>query len=1100
MRKTRLLVCTLMGLLLCLAVHAQEPVVSFPQKQMTLAEALDVVEQQSGLSIAYNENLLDLGKVVSTPSGNPLSEVLRLLLEDTGAEARISGKIILIVEKRRTAPPSSPETYSGIVRDSAGPLAGAVIQVQGSGTAVISSVDGAFSIEAVKGSVLVISMLGYKDATYTTGTRTQGIIIELVDDAIMIEESVVVGYGSMQRRDITSAISTYKPSEEGERQVLSPDAMLQGRIPGVNVTAASGTPGGKTRVSIRGIGSLTAGNEPLYVIDGVPMSNTSGDAGAYGGESLSGLSDINPADIESVQVLKDAASAAIYGSRGTNGVIIITTKKGAKGAPKLSADASYGLSWLPNLSKLKVADADLYLEVQNEAIDNYNLQTGSAVARLENPYPGKPQFDWIDMVFRVAQSWNASVAVSGGSDTGNYYISANAKQNEGVGIGSLYEKYSVKANVNSDVKPWLSVGANLSFNYTNANRVPDGSIGTSMLTHGLEHRPWDTPFKPDGSYTIINAELLHYNLLQAINEQKVYNKTYRTYGSAYAKFNFTPNLHFKTSFGGDFMAAEDHVYFSSDHMYGNSVGVLTDSRKDFTSIVIDNILDFHHDFGGLAFDAMLGHSFQLDNTSTAKQKGQGFPSKSFDVNSVAAEFPEVTSGLSTWGLQSFMMRYTLNWKNRYLLTVNARYDGSSKFAPEHRYGFFPSVSLGWNLSEEPFWTWNGTNAKIRASYGATGNQGGIGTYAYQSLANGGYNYLNQNGLAVMTQGNPDLEWEKADQYDFGTDLSFFSGALTITADAFLKDTRNLLYSKPVSATTGFTNHTCNIGSMRNKGIELAIGGNLGKRDFHWKGDFNISFVRNELTSLIGDDEILRTDDYHALKVGEEVGAFYLIKMNGIYQSDEEVPTYLYDNYGVRAGDCIYEDVNGPEGNGPDGDITSADDSQFVGSPNPKFTGGFSNSFTWKGWDAGIFFTFSYGAKLYEYWTGGLRLGNGNWPAQESEALARWTGPGTSNSVPRAIYGYTWNSTMFKTTRYLHDASYLRLRSISLGYTLPRRLTSRIGVEKLRFYVQGDNVWLFSPFRFLDPEVNTSLNATKMGLDCMWIPQPRSWSFGVNLKF
>ena len=329
MRKTRLLVCTLMGLLLCLAVHAQEPVVSFPQKQMTLAEALAVVEQQSGLSIAYNENLLDLGKVVSTPSGNPLSEVLRLLLEDAGAEARISGKIILIVEKLRTAPPSSPETYSGIVRDSAGPLAGAVIQVQGSGTAVISSVDGAFSIEAVKGSVLVISMLGYKDATYTTGTRTQGIIIELVDDAIMMEESVVVGYGSMQRRDITSAISTYKPSEEGERQVLSPDAMLQGRIPGVNVTAASGTPGGKTRVSIRGIGSLTAGNEPLYVIDGVPMSNTSGDAGAYGGESLSGLSDINPADIESVQVLKDAASAAIYGSRGTNGVIIITTKKGA---------------------------------------------------------------------------------------------------------------------------------------------------------------------------------------------------------------------------------------------------------------------------------------------------------------------------------------------------------------------------------------------------------------------------------------------------------------------------------------------------------------------------------------------------------------------------------------------------------------------------------------------------------------------------------------------------------------------------------------------------------------------------------------------------
>jgi hypothetical protein len=287
--------------------------------------------------------------------------------------------------------------------------------------------------------------------------------------------------------------------------------------------------------------------------------------------------------------------------------------------------------------------------------------------------------------------------------------------------------------------------------------------------------------------------------------------------------------------------------------------------------------------------------------------------------------------------------------------------------------------------------------------------------------------------------------------------------------------------------------------MRNKGLEFAIGGNLGKHDFHWKGDFNISFVRNRLTGLIGEDEILRTDDYHALKVGEEVGSFYMIKMTGIYQSDDEVPTYLRDNYGVRAGDCIYEDVSGPNGE-PDGDISSAYDSQFVGSANPKFTGGLNNSFTYKGFDFNIFFTFSYGAKLYEYWTGGLRLGNGNWPAQESEALARWTGPGTTNTTPRAIYGYTWNSTMFKNTRFLHDASYLRLRTVSVGYTLPANLTKRIGVEKLRVYVQGDNVWLLAPFRFLDPEVNTSLDATKMGLDCMWIPQPRSWSFGVNLKF
>ena len=1094
MRKTLLKILGLAILLFIpLGVNAQGTV-NFPSAKMTVGEALGVIESQSGMSIAYNETITDLSKIVSTPSGKPLAEALNIILEGTGTEAVIKGKMILIVKKKAAEKPAHVPV-SGTVRDKIGPLAGAVVMIDGTQKAEMTAEDGTFTIQAAKGDVIRFSMLGYKDALYTVGTMTSGIEISLVDDSQLLQESVVVGYGTMQRRDITSSISTYKPADEGEREFISPDAMLQGRVAGVNVAAASGTPGGRSRVSVRGIGSITAGNEPLYVVDGVPMSNTSGDTGAYAGESLSGLSDINPADIESIQILKDAASAAIYGSRGTNGVIIITTKKGAKGKPKLSANANYGLSYLQNLDKLRVADADLYLEVQNEAIDNYNKQTDSAIPRLENPYPGKPQFSWIDMVFRLAQSWQADLSVAGGGENSDYYIAGHAKWNQGVGIGSLYQKYGVKSNVNSQVTPWLKIGATINLSYTDANRVPDGAIGTSMLTHGLEHRPWDTPFKGDGSYTIINADLLHYNLVQAINEQKVYNKTYRVYGTAYAQIDFFKDLNFRTTFGGDYMSAEDHVYFSKDHMYGNSAGVLTDSRRNFASIVVDNILSYNHSFGGLTLNAMLGHSFQMDNNSTAMQKGQGFPSSDFDVNSVAAEITDYSTGLSTWALQSFMLRTTLNYKDRYLMTVNARLDGSSKFASDfkHRYGFFPSVSLGWNLSEEPFWKWDGINAKIRASYGATGNQGGIGSYAWMTLVNAGYNYNGKNGYAVMQPGNSDLQWETAHQWDVGVDLSFFRGALTFTADAFLKDTENLLYDMPISATKGYTQYTCNIGSMRNRGLEFALGGNLGKGDFHWKGDLNISFVKNRLTSLIGDNEVLMTDDYHAIKVGEEIGSFYMIKMLGIYQYDEDVPTYQYEHYGVRAGDVIYEDVNG------DGDITVEDDAQFVGSANPIFTGGFSNTFTWQGLDANIFFTYSYGAKIYEYWTGGLRLGNGNWPAQESEALARWTGPGTSNTVPRAIYGYTWNSTMFKSTRYLHDASYIRLKTVQIGYTLPKRWTERIGIEKLRVYVQGDNLWHYSPFRFLDPEVNTSMTATKMGLDCMWIPQPTTFTFGVNIK-
>lgn len=1092
MKRLLIIILSLGASFSCL-LKAQETRISFPKGELSIKEALDIIKAQSGMSIAYNEDILDLDRKVKAPPGRlTVPELMPAILLGTGTEAKIQDRIILIVKKQ-----ARPRlvTYSGTVSDRNGPVTGAVVMVKDTQTASMTDFEGRFSITASAGDVITVKILGYRDASMTLGIQTDNIIITIAEDTTMLEESVVVGYGTMQRRDITSAISTYKPAANGERQALSPDALLQGRLPGVNVTSASGTPGAKSRVSIRGIGSLTAGNEPLYVIDGVPMSNTSGDAGAWGGESLSGLSDINPQDIESIQVLKDAASAAIYGSRGTNGVIIITTKKGQKGEPRLTVDATFGLSHLANLDKLNVADADLYLEVQNEAIDNYNMQTGSAIERLENPYPGKPQFRWVDMVFRTAKTWSANISVSGGSDHGNYYISGNARQNEGVGTGSRMDKYSLKTNVNSDIGKWLSIGTSLNFSYSNTNRVPDGNIGTSMLTHAIEHRPWDTPFRPDGEYTKINSELLHYNLLQALNNERIYNRNFRIYGTAYAKINFTRGLDFKTSIGGDFMSAEDHIYYTAEHMYGNSAGVLTDSRKNFYSLVIDNILSYSHTFReAFTLDMMLGHSFQQDISSTALQTGQGFPSASFDVNSVAAEFTNVTSGMTCWALQSFMFRTTLNWRNRYLLTVNARADGSSKFAPENRYGFFPSVSFGWNLSEENFWKDSSINAKIRASYGATGNQGGIGTYAYQALASGGFNYLNENGFAITTLGNRDLQWEKAEQYDIGADLSFFSGALTFTADAFLKDTGNLLYAKPTSATTGFTTYTANIGSMRNTGLELAIGGNLGKGDFHWKGDFNISFIKNRLTSLLGDDEILKTDDFHALKVGEEVGSFYLIKMTGIYQSDDEVPQALYDSKGVRAGDCIYEDVNG------DGDIDSVNDSQFVGSANPKFTGGFSNTFTWKGIDLNIFFTFSYGAMVYENWTGGLRLGNGNWPSLESVALSRWTGPGTSDTTPRAIYGYTYNSTMFKTTRFLHDASYLRLRSLSLGYTLPKDISRKIGMESLRIYFQADNLFVASPFPYLDPEVNQSLEATKMGVDTMWIPQPRSFTFGINLKF
>ena len=1081
--------------LLCTrGAFAQQTAISFPQKSMTLAEAFADIERQSGMKIAYNEAHVDLKRIVSTETakgGVKLDEALELVLSGTDVTYKIHGRQILIVKR----PEPVKRRYTGVVTDQRSqPIVGATVVIKGTTVGTSTGGDGAFALTAPEGATLSVSYLGFQNQELRLGTAST-LKITLSEDSKKLEEVVVVGYGTLQKRDVSSAIGTYKPQEMSARQALSVDELLQGRIPGVNITSASGVPGSQNRVSIRGIGSLTAGNEPIYVIDGIPMRNSSGDTGAWSAQSVNGLADFNPDDIESIEVLKDAASAAIYGSRATNGVILITTKSGRKGKARVSVNASTSLSYLPRTDRLDMADADLYLEVMNEAVDNYNLQTGGTQARYTNPFPGKKQVKWLDMLLRTAKTYNAGVSISGGTDKLNYYISGNFKHNEGVFIGNQLDKYNFKANINGSVRKWLDVGTNITLGYTDNNRITTGyNIGTSLIPRALEQRPWDEPYKPNGEYNKGGAELMNHNPIQAINEENVFVRNYRVLGNAYLKFNIAKGLTFKTSFGGEFVHTEEHVYYTDQHNYGQSKGVLTDGRRTLTNLLTESVLNYNHEFDcKLRLDAMAGYSFQLDQASTARQTGVGFPSPSFDVNSVAAEFTDVTTGLTTYALQSYFARVNLNYLDRYVLMAAMRADGSSKFAPGKRYGYFPSFSAGWNISEEEFWPFDKTALKIRASWGSTGNQAGIGAYAYQALANGGYNYNEVNGLGLASAGNPDLQWEKANQTDVGIDLSFFNGALSLTADAFIKDTKNLLYSKPTAATTGFTNYVCNIGSMRNRGLEFTLSGTLARRGFTWRSDFNLSFIRNKLTALLDDSNVVTTDSMHALKVGKEVGSFYMVKAKGIYQYDEEVPERLYAQ-GVRAGDVIYEDVNG------DGLIDSTNDRQFVGSANPKFTGGFNNTFTYKGFDLSIFFTFSYGNKLYELWTGGYRMGNGNWTMLKSEAEKRWVGHGTSNSTPRAIYGMTYNSTQFVNSRFLNDASYIRCRNLSFGYTFPKRWMSSVGIESLRLYVQADNLFIITPYPLLDPEVNVSLSATNMGYDFLYPSQPRTFTVGLNLKF
>ena len=780
---------------------------------VSVSTLFNEIQKQTKLDFVYNTELLETITPISvTAEKESVFDVLNRLFNGTGFIFKKSGNIITVNKKEE---PQQDDKYlvTGEVNDDTGePLVGVTVQQKDTRNITVTDMDGRYSIQVSnKAEVfLTFSFVGMK--TKTVSVKGRVLNVKLVQDAIAIDDVVVVGaYGTAQKRlDQVGSAFQVNADQLKALPALRVDKMLDGLIPGVKIDPNTDSPDNtraRYNVRVRGDASLSASNEPLWVVDGTPI---------YTGEhtnlipgmstTISPLSFINPDDIESITVLKDATATSIYGANGANGVILITTKKGSKGQAKVNIDTNVSFSNLTRTDKLDMTDTDLFLEVLNEAIDNYNLQTNSTQARIDNPAPRKAQTNWLDLVLRTAVTYTTTASVSGGTDKTNYYLSANYKHNEGVIINNQLKRYNLKVNLDTEIKKWLKVGTALNLSYSRNNRVPTGyNIGTSVITRAIEQRPWDSPYRPDGEYAVGGQELANHNPIQALNEEDVYIDNYRALGSLYMLFNITKDLNFKTTLGEDFNYTEEHIYYSADHPYGNKVGKLIDGRKSYASTLWENVLTYKHSFAeDFSLDVMLGHSIQKDVTSSAAQTGIGFPSPSFDVNSVAAEFSDVSTGLSSFLLQSFFGRLSLNYKNRYLLTGTMRADGSSKFISNNRYGYFPSVSAGWNLGEESWWKFPQTDVKLRASWGCTGNQGGIGSYAYQALAGGGYNYNGENGLGLTTAGNRDLKWEKAQQADVGVDLSFFRGAITFTADAFIKDTKDLLYQKPTPATSGYT--------------------------------------------------------------------------------------------------------------------------------------------------------------------------------------------------------------------------------------------------------------------------------------------------------
>lgn len=993
------------------------------------------------------------------------------------------------------------KNVNGTIVDKDGnPLIGVTIFEKGTDNGCITDFNGQYQLSlSNRDAVIVISYVGYKTQELKGDQLVEKIVLE--EDAVALDELVVVGYAVQKKKELTGSTSSLKASDKKLSVTTSLDQMMQGNLSGVNITNASGMPGGAVRVSIRGVGSINGSNEPLFVIDGIPVSNSdnSGVNGRFGGSVQNPLSMLNPNDIESIDVLKDAAATAIYGSRATNGVVMVTTKRGKKGQrTTVNLSASYGLQSLPK--EIEMADSDLYLTVRNEAVNNYNTQNNlkpgdNLYKTLEvNPRPGQPDTDWIDLITHdQAAVQNYEVSVSSGSEKTRFYSSLGYFDQEGIILTNRFRRYSLRTNVDHDISNAFQTGVSIALSKTINNRVLNDNVGNGIFTRSIEQRPFDVPFKEDGRYMIGGVDIPRHNGIQVLNEQKSKNEWYRVLANAYLTIKLLEGLEYKLSLSGDIRYSNDYLKLTKDHPYGSPKGEITDYRSMMQNYLIDNTLTYTKQIKDFNFTALGGYSMQEINTDASSIVGKDFPSSQFDYINAAGR---INSASTTGGknrLISTFFRLNMGYADRYLFTFSIRADGSSKFADGNQWGYpFPSVSGAWRISNESFFPKDGiiSDLKLRASWGMTGNQEGIGNYDSRSLANGGHNYNGQDGIAITTLANPDLKWEKSDQTNIGLDLSLFNDRVTVGMDYFIKNTKDLLYDRPLHTTTGFSSITQNIGSMRNTGFEFNVEShNIMNDRFSWDTQFNISTIKNKLTSLIDEKPIPVGN--HVLQVGQPIGSFYMYKMDGIYQDNQEVPEKLYAK-GVRAGDIKYADKDN------DGDLTPAD-KEIVGKPLPDFFGGLTNRFRYGNFDLTIFNTFSVGNDVYATGMGGIdAVGHNNYGMRKDIAANRWTGPGTNNSIPRAMIS-THNTQA--STYLLHDGSYFKFKDVTLGYTLPSNLTQKLNISNMRVYLSAQNLWTISSYPGYDPEVSYSVNNSKtMGEDAMTVPQLRTFVCGFNLTF
>ncbi|KAA9338311.1 TonB-dependent receptor [Hymenobacter busanensis] len=990
-------------------------------------------------------------------------------------------------------------------------LPGATVLVKGTSAGVSTNSDGTFALDVpAGGTTLVITSVGYLPIEQALG-KQQRLDIGLAPDTKTLNEVVVVGYGEQSKTLITTAVSTIDNKQFQGQPATGVDQILQGRASGVQVTSSSGTPGGGVSVRIRGNNSITAGSQPLYVVDGTPVLSGSYSDIGVGGQGLNALSDINPNDIASIEILKDASAAAIYGSRGSNGVVLITTKRGQAGRTKLNFDMYVGTQEV--IKKREALPGPELVALIGEAYNN----TGQA------PPAGLPtdvNTNWQDEIFRKAPISNYTLTMSGGDAKTKILATASYFDQKGIVIGSGYKRGSGRLNIDYNVSDKVKTGFNVGLSRSLSNRIyNDNNIygvvsGSVLLGSYVPVRNADGTWGKDETGLTPVA-----NPVQQATEAIFDSRSTRLVGNAFVEYEPIRDLLIRSNFGTDYInLKEDQFEPSTLPQASASRGAGTSNSRSEVLWLNETTARYNRTFANdHNLSLLLGAGVQSNYQEGQQTSTTNFPGN--DIRTVGAGAVNVgaASDITEWALVSGFARFNYDYKGKYIFQASTRRDGSSRFGRNQQYGWFPAASVAWRVGQENFLS--GFTAlselKLRAGYGRTGNLN-IGNFASRGLWSPSY-YGNYAGLAPSQFGNDDLTWEKSGEYNVGVDYGFFDNRIIGSVNGFSRKSIDLLLNRQVPSSSGYSTRAENSGEVTSKGLEFDLTtenfrGSNGA--FSWTTNLNLSFIRNEITQLATNNQLQGFGSI--LKVGQPLGAFYGYRVDRIYQNVEEIKaddqaardkagkpndgSIFYQlssaipGKGTSPGDIRFKDLNG------DGRITSADQ-EVIGSAQPKFFGGMTNTLSWKGIDLSFFLQFTYGNDMYNS-TKDFGESMSTVYGQFATVRDRWKSeaqPG-NGKIPRAAAGDP-NSNRRDSDRYLEDGSYARLKTATLGYNLPSQLVNKAHLQSARIYVAGQNLLTFTNYSGLDPEVSTfNTTNTALGTDFLTFPQARTYQLGVNLGF